>query len=118
MVVMAKVGVVAVGAEAVVAFSLHRTWGFLPVLVTPRAGGFFLWAGAAPGVVVRRGCGYPKVPLGAAAGHRPSSTWLLGPGFAMAPALAVDFPGLVLEAGGFPGLGFEWPGAVGPLLVA
>jgi len=115
---MAKVGVVAVGAEAVVAFLLHRTRGFFQALVTPRVGGFFLQAGAAPGVIVRRGWGYPKVLLGAAAGRQPSSTWLLGPGFAMALALAVDFPRLVLEAGGFPGPGFERPGAVGPLLVA
>ena len=114
---MAKVGVVAVVAEAVVAFLLHRTWGSFQVLVTPRAGSFFLRAGAAPGVIVCRGWGYPKAPLGAAGGHWPGSTWLLGPGFAMAPALAVDFPRLVLEAGGFPGLGSERPGAVGPLLV-
>jgi len=117
-VVMAKVGVVAVGAEAVVAFLLHRTSGFFQALVTPRAGGFFSRAGAALGVVTRRGWGYPKVPLGAATGYQPSSTWLLRPGFAMAPALAVDFPRLVLVAGGFPGPGFQWPGAVGPLPVA
>ena len=116
--VKAKVGVVAAGAQAVVAFLLHRTWGSLLVLVTVRAGGFFLRAGAASGVVVRRGWGSRRVPLGVAAGRRPSSTWLFGPDFAMAPVLAVDFPRLVLEAGGFPGPGFVRPGAVGLLLVA
>jgi len=115
---MATAGVVAVGAEVGAAFLRHRTWGPLVVLVTLRAGGFFLRAGAAPGVIVRRGWGSPTVPLGVAAGRRPSLTWLLGPGFAMAPALAVDFPRLVLEAGEFPGPGFERPGVVGLLLVA
>jgi len=117
---MAKAGVVAVGAEAVVAFLLLRTWGFLqaPVVVTLWAGGFFLRAGAAPGVVVRRGWGFPKVPLGDAAGRRPGWTWLLGRGFAMASAQAVDFPGLVLESWGFPGPGFARLGAVGPRLAA
>ena len=82
------------------------------------AGGRFLLVGrAAPGVVVRRGWGSPMVPLGVAAGRRPGLMWLPGPGFAMAPALAVDFPKLVLEAGGFPGPGFERPGVVGLLLV-
>ena len=115
---MATVGVVAAGAEAVAAFLRHRTWGSLGVLVTLRVGGFFLQAGAAPGVVVRRGWGSPKVPLRVAAGRRPSLTWLPGPGFAMVPALVVDFPRLVLEAGEFPGPGFERPGVVGLLLVA
>jgi len=115
---MATVGVVAVCTEAVAAFLRHRTWGSLGVLVALRAGGFFLRAGAAPGVVVRRGWGSPKVPLGVAAGRRPSSMWLPGPGFAMAPALAVDFPRLVPVAGEFPGPGFEQPGVVGLLLVA
>jgi len=117
---MAKAVVVAVGAEAVVAFLLLRTWGFLQalVVVTLRAGGFFLRAGGAPGVVVRRGWGFPKVPLGDAAGRRPGWTWLLGPGFAMASAQAVDFAGLVWESWGFPGPGFAWLGAVGPRLAA
>jgi len=115
---MAKVGVVAVGAEAVVAFLPHPVWGFFQVLEIPRAGGFFLWAGVAPGDVVCRGWGCPKAPLGAAAGRRPGSTLLPGPGFAMASVPAVDFPRLVLEAGESPGLGFERPGAVGPPLVA
>ena len=115
--VMATVGVVAAGAEAVAAFLRRRTWGSFGVLVTPRAGGFFWRAGAAPGVVVRRGWGSPKVPLGVAAGRQPGLTWLPGPGFAMAPALAVDFPRLVLEVGEFPGPGFERPGVVGLLLV-
>ena len=116
--VKAKVGVAAVGAEAVVAFPLPRTWGSFRVLVILRADGFFLWAGAAPGVVERWGWGSLRVPLGVAVGRRPSSTWLLGPDFAMALAPAVDFARLVLEAGGFPGSGSEWPGAVGLLLVA
>ena len=116
--VKAKVGVAAVGAEAVVAFPLLRTWGSFWVLVTLRVVGFFLRAGAAPGVVVRRGWGSLRVPLGVAVGRRPSLTWLLGPDFAMAPALAVDFPRLVLEAGGFPGPGSGRPGAVGLLLAA
>ena len=77
-----------------------------------------MWAGAAPGVVVHRGWGSPKVPLGVVAGRRPGLMWLPGPGFAMAPALAVDFPRLVLEAREFPGPGFERPGVVGLLLVA
>jgi len=117
---MAKAGVVAFGAEAVVAFLLLRTWGFLQalVVVTLRVGGFFLRAGAAPGVVVRRGWGFPKVPLGDAAGRRPGWTWWLRPGFAMASAQAVDFPGLVLESWGFPGPGFARLVAVGPRLAA
>jgi len=114
---MPQVGMVAVGAEAVVAFLLHQTWGFFQVLEIPRAGGFFLRAGVAPGVVVCRGWGCPKAPLGAAAGRRPGSTWLLGPGFAMASAPAVDFPRLVLEAGEFPEPEFERLKAGGPLLV-
>ena len=116
--VTAKVVVVAVGVEAVVAFPLPRIWGFIRVLVTLRAGGFFLRAGAAPGVVVHRGWGSLRVPLGVAVGRRPSSTWLLGPDFAKAPALTVDFARLVLEAGGFPGPGSKRTGAVGLLLVA
>ena len=111
----AKVGVAAVGVEAVVAFPLPRTWGSFRVLVILQAAGFFLWAGAAPGVVVRRGWGSPRVLLGVAVGRRPSSTWLLGPDFAMAPALVADFAKLVL---GFPGPGSERPGAVGLLPVA
>ena len=59
---MAKVGVVAVGAEVAVAFLLLRTWGFFRAMVTTRAGGFSLRAGVAPGVVVGWGWGYPKVP--------------------------------------------------------
>jgi len=113
---MAKVGVVAVGAEAVVAFLPLRTWGFFQVRETPRAGGFFLRAGVAPGVVVCRGWGCPKALLGAAAGRRPGSTWLLGPGFAMPSAPVVDFPRLVLEAGGFLEPEFERLEAGGPLL--
>jgi len=116
-VVMAKVGVVAVGAEAVVAFLLHRTWGFFQVLAIPRPGGFFLRAGVAPGVVGCRGWGCPNALLGAAAGRRPGLTWLPGPGFAMASVPVVDFPRLVLEAGGFLEPGFERSGAGGPLLV-
>jgi len=73
---MAKVGVVAVGAEAVVAFLPHRTWGFFQVLEIPRAGSFFLRAGVAPGVVGCRGWGCPKALLGAAAGRRPGLMWL------------------------------------------
>jgi len=104
----------------VVAFLLLRTWGFLQalVVVTLRVGGFFLRAGAAPGVVVCWGWGFPKVLLGDAAGRRPGWTWSLGPGFAMASAQAVDFPGLVLESWGFPGPGFVRLGAVGPRLAA
>jgi len=68
---MAKVGVVVVGAEAVVAFLLPRTWGFFQVPAILRAGGFFLRAGVAPGVVGCRGWGCLKALLGAAAGHRP-----------------------------------------------
>jgi len=116
-VVMVKVGVVAVGAEAVVAFLPLRTWGFFQVLETPWAGGFFSRARVAPGIVVCQDWGCPKVPLGAAAGRRPGSTWLLWPGFAMASAPAVDFPRLVLEAGGFLEPEFERLEAGGPLLV-
>ena len=115
-VVKARVGVAAVGAEAVVAFPLPRTWGSFRVLVTLRAGGFFSRAGAAPAVVVCRGWGSQRVLLGVAVGRRPSSMWSLGVDFAMAPAPAVDFARLVLA--GFPGPGSERPGAVGLLLVA
>jgi len=114
---MAKVGVVAVGAEAVLAFLPHRTWGFFQVLEIPRVGGFFLRAGVAPGVVGCRGWGCPKALRGAAAGRQPGLTWLPGPGFAMASVPVVDFPRLVLEAGGFLEPEFERPGAGGPLLV-
>ena len=86
MAAMVKVGVVAVDAEVAVAFLLLRTWGFFRAMVTTRVGGFSLRAGVAPGVVVGWGWGYPKVPLGAAVGRRPSLKWLLGPGFAMALA--------------------------------
>jgi len=113
----AKVGVVVVDAEVAVAFLLLRTWGFFRAMVTTRAGGFFLWAGVAPGVVVGWGWGYPKVPLGAAVGRRPSSKWLLGPGFAMVLAPARVLLRLVPEAGGFPGPEFERLEAGGPLLV-
>ena len=75
--VKAKVGVVAVGAEAVVAFPLPRTWGSFRVLVTLRVVGFFLRAAAAPGVVVRRGWGSLSVSPGVAVGRWPSLTWLL-----------------------------------------
>jgi len=114
---MAKVGVVAVDVEVAVAFLLLRIWGFFRAMVTTRTGGFFLQAGVAPGVVVGWGWGYPKVPLGAAGGHRPSSKWLLGPGFAMALAPARVLLRLVPEAGGFPGPEFGRLEAGGPLLV-
>ena len=115
--VKAKVGVVAVGAEAVVAFLLHRTWGFFQVLAIPRADGFFLRVGVAPGVVGCRGWGCPKALLGAAVGRRPGLTWLPGPGFAMASVPVVGFPRPVLEPGGSLEPEFERPGAGGPLLV-
>ena len=114
---MAKVGVVVVDAEVAVAFPLLRTWGSFQVRVTMRAGGFFLRAGVAPGVVVGWGWDYPKVLLGAAVGRRPSSKWLPGPGFAKALAQVRVLLRLVLEAGGFPGLEFERLEAGGPLLV-
>jgi len=115
--VMAKVGVAAVDAEVAVAFLLLRTWGFFRAMVTTRVDGFSLQAGVAPGVVVGWGWGYPRVPLGAVVGRRPSSKWWLGPDFAMALAQARVFLRLVPEAGGSPGPVFERLEAGGPLLV-
>jgi len=115
--VMAKVGVVVVDAEVAVAFLLLRTWGFFQVRVTTRAGGFFLQAGVAPGVVVGWGWDYPKVPLGAAIGRRPSLKWLPGPGSAKALAQVRVLLRLVPEAGESLGPEFEPLEAGGPLLV-